>query len=51
MLQMFVHVAKDNGVLGLYRGLSAALLRQATYSTIRLEPDSKLPRSVLTRRL
>ncbi|KAF2200512.1 mitochondrial carrier [Delitschia confertaspora ATCC 74209] len=35
MLQMFVHVAKDDGFFGLYRGLSAALLRQLTYSMTR----------------
>ena len=35
MFQMFVHVAKDDGIRGLYRGLSAALLRQATYSMTR----------------
>jgi dicarboxylate transporter 10 len=35
MVQMFVHVAKDDGARGLYRGLSAALLRQATYSMTR----------------
>ncbi|KAF2017027.1 mitochondrial carrier [Aaosphaeria arxii CBS 175.79] len=35
MLQMFVHVAKDDGVRGLYRGLSAAQLRQLTYSMTR----------------
>lgn len=35
MLQMFVHVAKDDGLRGLYRGLSAAQLRQLTYSMTR----------------
>jgi len=35
MLSMFVHVVKTDGVLGLYSGLSAALLRQMTYSTTR----------------
>ncbi|KAF2257972.1 mitochondrial carrier [Lojkania enalia] len=35
MLQMFVHVAKDDGMMGLYRGLSAAQLRQLTYSMTR----------------
>ncbi|EED22416.1 phenylalanyl-tRNA synthetase alpha subunit (PodG), putative [Talaromyces stipitatus ATCC 10500] len=35
MLGTFVHVAKNNGVLGLYSGLSAAILRQMTYSTTR----------------
>jgi solute carrier family 25 (mitochondrial dicarboxylate transporter), member 10 len=31
----FVHIVKNNGVLGLYNGLSASLLRQLTYSTVR----------------
>jgi solute carrier family 25 (mitochondrial dicarboxylate transporter), member 10 len=31
----FVHVLKTSGPLGLYNGLSAALLRQLTYSTAR----------------
>lgn len=35
MSRTFVHVLKHNGVTGLYSGLSASLLRQMTYSTIR----------------
>ncbi|PGH23522.1 hypothetical protein AJ80_02476 [Polytolypa hystricis UAMH7299] len=35
MFRTFIHVVKHNGVLGLYRGLSASLLRQMTYSTTR----------------
>lgn len=35
MLKMFMHVFKSDGILGLYRGLSASLLRQLTYSTTR----------------
>ncbi|KAF2741050.1 mitochondrial carrier [Polyplosphaeria fusca] len=35
MLQMFGRVATDDGIRGLYRGLSAALLRQLTYSMTR----------------
>lgn len=35
MLQMFKHVATSDGPLGLYKGLSASLLRQLTYSTTR----------------
>ncbi|KAF2708249.1 mitochondrial carrier [Pleomassaria siparia CBS 279.74] len=35
MIQMFAHVANTDGVKGLYRGLSAAQLRQATYSMTR----------------
>ncbi|CAJ0605471.1 unnamed protein product [Cylicocyclus nassatus] len=32
----FTHVIRNEGVLGLYNGLSAGLLRQATYTTTRL---------------
>ncbi|KAF2866109.1 mitochondrial carrier domain-containing protein [Massariosphaeria phaeospora] len=35
MLQMFGHIVKTDGVKGLYRGLSAAQLRQLTYSMTR----------------
>lgn len=35
MLGTFVHVFKRQGTLGLYAGLSAALFRQLTYSTVR----------------
>lgn len=35
MTGTFVHVFKHDGFLGLYRGLSASLLRQLTYSTTR----------------
>jgi len=35
MLGMFSHVFNNDGFLGLYKGLSAALLRQLTYSTTR----------------
>jgi len=35
MLQMAIRVVKSEGILGLYAGLSASLLRQATYSTTR----------------
>lgn len=35
MVQMFAHVAKTDGLKGLYRGLSAAQLRQVTYSMTR----------------
>ncbi|KAH8699273.1 putative mitochondrial dicarboxylate carrier [Talaromyces proteolyticus] len=35
MLGTFVHVFKNGGILGLYSGLSAAILRQMTYSTTR----------------
>ncbi|KAJ5899325.1 Mitochondrial dicarboxylate transporter [Penicillium taxi] len=35
MLGTFGHIVKNNGILGLYGGLSAAMLRQITYSTTR----------------
>ncbi|GES57181.1 dicarboxylate transporter [Aspergillus terreus] len=35
MIGTFGHILKNNGVLGLYSGLSAAILRQLTYSTTR----------------
>lgn len=35
MLGTFVKIGRTQGVLGLYNGLSAALLRQLTYSTVR----------------
>ncbi|KAF2114694.1 mitochondrial carrier domain-containing protein [Lophiotrema nucula] len=35
MVQMFGHVARNDGFLGLYSGISAALLRQMTYSMTR----------------
>ena len=35
MSQMFAHIAKTDGARGLYRGLSAAVLRQTTYSMTR----------------
>ncbi|OJJ47176.1 hypothetical protein ASPZODRAFT_132135 [Penicilliopsis zonata CBS 506.65] len=35
MVGTFGHVVKNNGILGLYSGLSAAILRQLTYSTTR----------------
>ncbi|KAH7398890.1 mitochondrial carrier domain-containing protein [Phaeosphaeria sp. MPI-PUGE-AT-0046c] len=35
MLQMFSHVVKNDGIMALYRGISAAQLRQGTYSMTR----------------
>jgi dicarboxylate transporter 10 len=35
MVGMAVRVVKQDGILGLYSGLSASLLRQLTYSTTR----------------
>ncbi|THV51430.1 hypothetical protein BGAL_0111g00180 [Botrytis galanthina] len=42
MVGTFVHVLKHNGVVGLYSGLSASLLRQITYSTTRFGIYEKL---------
>ncbi|GAB7362567.1 hypothetical protein MBLNU230_g2883t2 [Neophaeotheca triangularis] len=35
MTQMFGHIIKSEGIKGVYRGLSASLLRQSTYSMTR----------------
>ncbi|KAF1835994.1 mitochondrial carrier [Decorospora gaudefroyi] len=35
MVKMFGHVVKNEGILGLYKGISAAQLRQVTYSMTR----------------
>lgn len=35
MVQMFLHIFHEHDVKGLYKGLSASILRQATYSTTR----------------
>jgi solute carrier family 25 (mitochondrial dicarboxylate transporter), member 10 len=35
MVGTFVYVFRNQGILGLYNGLTAALLRQLTYSTVR----------------
>ncbi|MCJ1309044.1 Mitochondrial dicarboxylate transporter [Agyrium rufum] len=35
MLGTFTHILRSDGILGLYKGLSASLLRQLTYSTTR----------------
>jgi len=35
MIGTFIHVFRQQGIAGLYAGLSAALLRQLTYSTVR----------------
>lgn len=35
MVQMFSHVVKTDGIMALYRGISAAQLRQGTYSMTR----------------
>jgi len=48
MLGMFIHVLKDNGPLGLYKGLSASLLRQITYSTTRFGVYEELKEAFTT---
>ncbi|MCJ1456634.1 Mitochondrial dicarboxylate transporter [Mycoblastus sanguinarius] len=50
MLGTFVHIFKTSGVLGLYPGLSASLLRQATYSTTRFGIYSELKEAFTTAR-
>ncbi|KAF9877676.1 hypothetical protein CkaCkLH20_04811 [Colletotrichum karsti] len=35
MVGTFAHIVRNDGVTGLYNGLSASLLRQMTYSTVR----------------
>jgi len=35
MSRTFTHILQNDGILGLYSGLSASLLRQITYSTVR----------------
>lgn len=35
MVGTFGHIVRNDGILGLYTGLSASLLRQLTYSTVR----------------
>ena len=42
MFRTFVHVVQNDSILGLYRGLSASLLRQLTYSTTRFGIYSEL---------
>lgn len=48
MLKTVVHVCKNDGVLGLYSGLSASLLRQITYSTTRFGVYEELKSRVNT---
>ncbi|CAI0653926.1 unnamed protein product, partial [Colletotrichum noveboracense] len=35
MVGTFAHIVRNHGITGLYNGLSASLLRQMTYSTVR----------------
>ncbi|KAH8811661.1 mitochondrial carrier domain-containing protein [Xylogone sp. PMI_703] len=48
MVGTFVHVFKNDGLLGLYSGLSASLLRQLTYSTTRFGVYEELKRRFTT---
>ncbi|KAI9843858.1 MAG: Mitochondrial dicarboxylate transporter [Thelocarpon superellum] len=48
MLGTFVHILKDDGFIGLYRGLSASLLRQLTYSTTRFGVYEELKETFTT---
>ncbi|KIW06301.1 uncharacterized protein PV09_02767 [Verruconis gallopava] len=50
MVQMFAHVAKQDGIKGLYRGLSASILRQMTYSTTRFGVYEELKQIFATKR-
>jgi len=50
MVQMFSHVVKTDGYAGLYKGLSASLLRQLTYSTVRFGIYEKLKEGISQRR-
>ncbi|KAK9467355.1 mitochondrial carrier domain-containing protein [Lipomyces arxii] len=42
MMQTFMHVLQNEGVFAMYKGLSASILRQATYSTTRFGTYEKL---------
>jgi dicarboxylate transporter 10 len=48
MVATFVHVVQNNGLRGLYSGLSASLLRQITYSTTRFGVYEELKASATT---
>ncbi|KAL6717434.1 Mitochondrial dicarboxylate transporter [Lecanora helva] len=50
MFGTFVHILKHDSVLDLYRGLSASLLRQMTYSTTRFGVYSELKEVFTTAR-
>jgi len=49
-VQMFSHVIKADGIMGLYKGLSASLLRQLTYSTVRFGIYENLKERISTKR-
>lgn len=46
MFSTMISIAKNEGVLALYAGLSASILRQATYSTVRFGVYDKLKQIV-----
>ncbi|KAJ5666033.1 Mitochondrial dicarboxylate transporter [Penicillium maclennaniae] len=48
MMGTFGHIVRNNGFFGLYNGLSAALLRQMTYSTTRFGIYEELKSRVAT---
>ncbi|KAI9739381.1 MAG: Mitochondrial dicarboxylate transporter [Claussenomyces sp. TS43310] len=48
MIGTFAHVSRNDGILGLYSGLSASLLRQITYSTTRFGVYEELKRKFTT---
>ncbi|KAJ5133599.1 Mitochondrial dicarboxylate transporter [Penicillium atrosanguineum] len=48
MVGTFGHIIRNNGLFGLYNGLSAALLRQMTYSTTRFGIYEELKSRVAT---
>ena len=41
-----IQIVKIEGIRGLYRGLSASILRQATYSTMRFGTYDKLKNAI-----
>jgi dicarboxylate transporter 10 len=49
MVGTFVHVLSNDGMPGLYRGLSASLLRQLTYSTMRFGVYEELKSDLTTK--
>lgn len=49
MFSTMISIAKNEGLLQLYAGLSASLLRQATYSTVRFGVYEKLKQYIISR--
>ena len=48
MLKTMLSIIRNEGALRLYAGLSASILRQATYATVRLGVYEKLKHELLT---